>query len=160
MSRRAAHIAVFLLAAAAAAALSCNKPIDEACTEIGCSGEIRVVVNAVPEGATVSLTLANGDFLACVMPATGAGACQGDLVEAMGGALAAEGGTATLVMSTGMTDGAPSDTFSLVVTQGEAYLLEERDLSFTWSGPDFPNGESCDAPFGCWSTEVERTVTP
>jgi hypothetical protein len=125
------------------------------CTEIGCTGALTVTITGAPEGAIVGLVL-DGEVVSCTVPATGNGTCEGDLTASL---TRAEDAVA-VVVGTGMTDGVPWEKVDVSVYQGEAILLEESQVTPDWSDPDYPNGEACDAPFGCYSAELSYTIAP
>lgn len=146
----------WLVGAAAVSLAACG--VDLACTEIGCNGAVVVEVSGLADGLwTLSLTTDAGDVVECTfqLPNAQDGSCTGDLTVA----LADSAGVLKVTVQTGMTDGAPFDSLGLTATDADGVAIG-GDVTPAWGDPLYPNGESCDAPFGCFSAEAAVTLMP
>jgi hypothetical protein len=134
------------------AAAACDK-INLACTEVGCNGslELSFVRESWEEGSyVITADMGDGYVQTCTLDLSMTAELSCDYFDVV-----YDGATLTVPMATPMNDGLTDVTVTL--TFADEVLVDEV-IAPEWGEPYYPNGEECDAGYGCLSAEWVFTL--
>lgn len=134
-------VAMGLMALTACGALNC--------TEMGCQGSFEVTLADLGAETTGELELA------AAFSDDNQASCTLELSDsANSGCYEAVWSGDDLVLTLFLPMGASGDSVDLTVTLDDDVVHDETLTELDWSEPYYPNGEACDAGFGCSSVSV------
>jgi hypothetical protein len=134
------------------ATAACDK-ITEICTEVGCNGSLEVsfVREAWEDGTyVVTADLGDGNVQTCSLDLSLTAELSCDFFD-----VTYDGTTLMVPFATPMNDGLTDVTITL--TLADEVLVDEV-IAPEWGEPYYPNGEECDAGYGCLSAEWVFTL--